>query len=274
MKKFDLKLLLLCLCILTLPLHAQGDDEQPQKKEDSMLNIAKEIGGNALLAYMGAWLYLICHESGHAITNKLCTGDKIKIHLGVFPDSDKQAIIKTEHVNIYGFNPLGGYAVCTEGETKFQELLVGIAGGIFGAVQSYFLLAGVAGYHKYHECKNVKESFWYGLKNALFPFKNVMCNKTLTKSELYSHLTLMATCLIFNLRVIISSFLPSSGSVAQLVPKLDSRTDGTGAWTIMGTSENTQKVISVAAWLAEWILRFVIVGKAVQCAKRYEKKYY
>ena len=271
------KYLVLCLfiCVTAMvtynPVLAKKTPPSNANNTQNLASWAGPISKNMLFAYLGCFAYSVSHEFGHAIMNKLFTGSKINIHLGSLKET-KNPLFRTNNITIHSLNPMKGFAKFEKIPQKnWQRFLVSVAGGAFGAAQSYLVLSGMAAFHKYRACSDLTRALGYGFKNALFPFKNVHLNKKLTKPELYCHVALVALALMLNLRTLLYSFLPGDKSVLNLLPTYNSKTDGSRAWTEMGVSCETQDLVAFASYIVEWILRAVIVKKSIDCIRQYSR---
>lgn len=258
-----LKLIVLFFILLST-LSQNAFSEEPM---DTVWQTTKAVGINAALGYLSCASYLLTHELGHALVAKACTGSKIDIHIGARCSKEKP-LLKIGGITIEGLNPLQGFARSEHPlNNKAQKVCFYIAGGILGGIQSYIFLSCAAAYHKYQECGDIKESIQYGLKNALFPFKNIGLNKNLTKPDLYAHTILSALGLMMNIRKLLYSLIPSNMGLANIIPSIDNRSDGSNAWKTAGATVTTQKLACVVSWALEWVLRTIIIKQAITCIK-------
>lgn len=272
MKKTGLSISLILLFSLISQGNLYSRDEPegiPGALKEELLSIAK----NFAFLYPALESRLILHELGHALVNKALTGDLIDIHIGAEPPKTKVPEKRKRAITFHGLNPFDGYSNARKlPKDKIGKFLICTAGGVFGAASDYLFLSLLAFYHKYRECKNIKKSIIYGIKNALLPFKNIKLNKNLNKLELINHVICVSFFLMFAVRQLFYAFLPGNCDLEQLYPHVSQGTDGTKAWKSLKASNKTNKVVNVFGWVAEWAIRIFIIKQAIKCVKEYERE--
>lgn len=229
----------------------------------------------ALVAYAGMWAYTLSHEFGHAVVAKMFErSNQIDIHIGQAHTNGKP-MFKMGPVSVDSLCPMKGYAALKKlPSEKWKNVLIDIAGGITGGLQSYLLFVGLAAFHHFKQNDNLSQACTWGFKNTFSPFKNICDNKRLSQPKKNCFAALTALALILNLRVAAHSFFPNNHSLLNITPKIDF-TDGTKAWIRLS---NGSPKIPITAYLmsyvTEWILRFIIIKKAWDCVKNNKKILY
>jgi hypothetical protein len=238
----------------------------------SIVKSSYAIGKSVALMYFEIISYLIMHELGHAAISKLFTGSNIDIKLGIAPSElgEKEPILKTDWLKLYSFFPLRAYSKHRYSDAPYKNFLICTAGGIFGAMQNYLFFSAIAARNKYQECKDLKQSILFGLRNAFSPFKNIHLNKNLNNAELYSQVSLMIIISIFAVNRLFYTLTPTPG-LTSLLPSVYNYADGVLAWKFLGASTNTLQIACVTGWIIKWILMFIILKKAYNCIKNYPK---
>jgi hypothetical protein len=235
MKKIYVILFIIFLSQTTSVTNAKSNET------DTPSHVVSTALKSGLLAYLGCFSYLLCHESGHAILAKILDDSKIDINLGKLSyEKSGVPILKTQNITLHSFNPFKGYANSPPSSSKIKEFLKSIGGGLGGLVQGCALLALAAAYKKYRSYKN--EEF--------------------TKTETICYTLLIATALILHINRFFYSFTPHSSSILNLIPCVNANADGTRAFNALGISKEAQSLVCVAAYAVEWIARMIIIKEA------------
>ena len=229
-------------------------------KQD-VLTILKNLG----LEYLWHYSSTIAHELGHALTEKLLTGSKINIHIGVYPwEKPSDEFQNPYGIKFHSINPKKGFSSSPGKRTKAQAFFILAAGEGTALAYTYLFLSGIAGYHKYQECNNVRQAWWYGIKHALTPFKNIHLNKNLRPSELILHLILIVHILFTQLNCISMGFFPNWSN----------KSDGTKIWDLFSTPDQTKKTVQNVVTIVRQILKWIIVWQACKAGKKYAQEHY
>lgn len=239
---------------------------------------------------------LIVHEVGHyTVLKTVYPAEKASINIapkawGVNDNSyaiTAPLLFSIGDLNVYGGKPLPSWSGmsgmviddedlargCQNGDEyrdKWTEKYYGkqmtlkLAGGAFQVVYYYALFFMSAMQQKFSETHDVKTSIMWSLKNAFFPFQNILDQHDLTKPELLEKLILYSARLIVLLEATSYSFLPS----------MEPNGDGNGAWGALLGEKTFNKIPK--KYLHPIVLysgTAFILYKAISTYKAYVEKY-
>jgi len=198
-----------------------------------------------VLAYATYYGEEVFHEVGHAAIGKIVEPESVaQIHLNALPSNFKGNLHNPNdyanelfHIGQLYFrkgNPFktdirhialffSQKPTLFETKEKFLPFLIG--GGVFQLIYIYSVFTYKAFSLKYKETQNFKESLLWGIKNAFFPYKNLLEKNNIERKELVYEAAFISMFLIFSLETLIPSLLPS----------ISKQADGTLFWrTLIG----------------------------------------
>jgi hypothetical protein len=228
-----------------------------------------------VLAYATYYGGTIFHEVGHAPVGKIVEPESnVQIHLNTFnshlfdPNDLGNELFRlgpfhyhlesfTEHSTI--FTPIREDQILFK--TKAKNLPFTISGGIFQLIYTYSVFAYKAFSLKYKETQNFKESLFWGIKNAFFPYKNLLEKKNLERKELIYESVFYTIFLLFSLETLIPSLLPSTSNV----------TDGTIFWQAL-TGKEIPQFIKYICEYSIWPISLLLIYKALKTGREGTRK--